>query len=255
MFQPAARFGLGLLLMTSAAHQSYAEKAAAGRQVEQALELEEGSVKQVPYLLYLPRGYGQEQGKKWPLVLFLHGRGESYGPLSLVTKWGLPKMVKEGHNLPCILVSPQCPGDNSWNQPGQQEALIKLLDSIGSTCAVDSNRVYLTGLSMGGYGAWRLAADHPERFAAVVPICGGGRTEDAERLKDIPIWGWHGEQDRTVDFQHSKEMVAAIRKAGGQKIKFTTLEGIGHNSWSTAYATPELYRWMNQQTLASGSKE
>ena len=87
MFQPAARFGLGLLLMTSAAHQSYAEKAAAGRQVEQALELEEGSVKQVPYLLYLPQGYGQEQGKIWPLVLFLHGRGESYGPLSLVTKW------------------------------------------------------------------------------------------------------------------------------------------------------------------------
>ena len=255
MFQPAARFGLGLLLMTSAAHQSYAEKAAAGRQVEQALELEEGSVKQVPYLLYLPQGYGQEQGKKWPLVLFLHGRGESYGPLSLVTKWGLPKMVKEGHDLPYILVSPQCPGDNSWNQPGQQGALIKLLDSIGSTCAVDSNRVYLTGLSMGGYGSWRLAADHPGRFAAVVPICGGGRTEDAERLKDIPIWVWHGDQDRAVDFQHSKEMVAAIRKAGGQKIKFTTLEGIGHNSWSAAYATPELYRWLSQQALASGSKE
>ena len=91
MFQPATRFGLGLLLVTSTAQQSYAENPAAGRQVEQALELEEGSVKQVPYLLYLPQGYGQEQGKKWPLVLFLHGRGESYGPLSLVTKWGLPK--------------------------------------------------------------------------------------------------------------------------------------------------------------------
>ena len=256
MFQPATCLGFGLLLLLApTANHSFAENPAPGKQVARALELEEGSVKQVPYLLYLPKGYGDDQSKKWPLVLFLHGRGESYGPLSLVTKWGLPKMVEEGRDLPCILVSPQCPGDDSWNRPGQQGALLKLLDSIEKKYAVDSNRVYLTGLSMGGYGAWRLAADHSDRFAAVVPICGGGRTEDAERLKDIPIWVWHGDQDRAVDFQHSKEMVAAIRKAGGQKIKFTTLEGIGHNSWSAAYATPELYRWMNQQTLASRSRE
>ena len=257
MFQPATRlgFGFGLLLLTSTTDHSFAENPAAAKQVNQVLELDDGPVKKVPYLLYLPKDYGHDEGRKWPLVLFLHGRGESYGPLNLVAKWGLPKMVKDGHDLPYILVSPQCPGDDSWSRAGQQGALLKLLDFIGSKYAVDINRVYLTGLSMGGYGAWRLAADCPERFAAVVPICGGGRTEDAERLKDIPIWVWHGDQDRAVDFHRSRDMVAAIRKAGGQKIKFTTLEGVGHNSWSAAYATPELYRWMDQQALPPGSQE
>lgn len=100
---------------------------------------------------------------------------------------------------------------------------------------------------MGGYGSWRFAADHPERFAAVIPICGGGNPDDAERLKNLPIWVFHGDQDDAVPFERSVEMVEAIREAGGNAIRFTSLEHIGHNSWSPAYATPELYSWLDRQ--------
>jgi predicted peptidase len=104
---------------------------------------------------------------------------------------------------------------------------------------------------MGGYGSWRLAADHAERFAAVVPICGAGNTADADKLKSLPIWVWHGTEDPAVPFQRSVEMVEAIKKAGSTTIRFTTLEGVGHNSWEAAYATPELYQWLDKQTASN----
>ena len=100
---------------------------------------------------------------------------------------------------------------------------------------------------MGGYGSWTMAARHPERFAAVAPVCGGGKPEDASKLTDVPIWAFHGDQDRAVPFSKSVEMVDAIKAAGGTKVRFTTLEHIGHNCWSAVYATPELYNWMKQQ--------
>lgn len=224
--------------------ESRAADPAPGVQVEQSLELEGGQT--VPYLLYLPEGY-EENSDQWPLMLFLHGRGESYGPLSLVAKWGPPRMAARGDKLPYILVSPQCPGEESWSQPKQQAAIVKLLDHITGKYRVDQDRVYLTGLSMGGYGSWRLAADHPERFAAVAPVCGAGNPEDAEKLKSLPIWVFHGDQDKAVPFSRSVEMVEAIKKAGGTTIRFTTLEHIGHNSWSATYATPELYGWFDKQ--------
>ena len=156
-------------------------------------------------------------------------------------------MVSEGHDFPFILVSPQCPGDDSWSKPSQQKRLSELLDSIVSNYRVDTDRVYLTGLSMGGYGSWRLAADQPDRFAAVVPVCGGGSPDDAEALKAIPIWVFHGDQDKAVPFQKSVEMVDAIKAVGGTSIRFTSLEHIGHNCWSATYASPELYDWMLKQ--------
>ena len=123
----------------------------------------------------------------------------------------------------------------------------RTLDKIASKYRVDQDRVYLTGLSLGGYGSWRLAADHPERFAAVAPICGGGNTEDAEKLKSLPIWVFHGDQDTAVPFRRSVDMVDAIKKAGGTKVRLTTMEHIGHNCWSAAYATPELVGWFGKQ--------
>jgi predicted peptidase len=215
-----------------------------GKQVEMRLDLDGG--KAVGYLLYLPDDYGEGE-KTWPLMLFLHGRGESDGPLSLVAKWGPPQMVARGESLPYILVSPQCPREESWREDGQQAAVVGLLDHVVKTFKVDANRIYLTGLSMGGYGSWRLAADHPQRFAAVAPICGGGNPDDAQKLKSLPIWAWHGTEDRAVPLERSVEMVDAIRAADGQKIRFTSLEGVGHNSWSAAYATPELYEWFDEQ--------
>ena len=122
------------------------------------------------------------------------------------------------------------------------------MDEITSTHVVNERKFYLTGLSMGGFGSWALSAKHPKKFAAVAPICGGGKVEFGEKIKDIPIWAWHGDEDGAVPFDKSVEMVDAIKKAGGTSIKFTTLEGIGHNCWSAAYATPQLYQWMLRQS-------
>lgn len=236
--------GLMVILIGMFTKISAEEMPQAGKQVEAAFQTSDGA--SVGYLMYLPKGYN-ESDAKLPMMLFLHGRGESYGPLSLVAKWGPPLMVSEGHDFPFILVSPQCPGDDSWSKPSQQKRLSELLDSIVSNYRVDTDRVYLTGLSMGGYGSWRLAADQPDRFAAVVPVCGGGSPDDAEALKAIPIWVFHGDQDKAVPFQKSVEMVDAIKAVGGTSIRFTSLEHIGHNCWSATYASPELYDWMLKQ--------
>lgn len=220
-----------------------AESPTPGKQVEQSLQVSDDEA--VPYLLYLPKDYDQSD-KAWPLMLFLHGRGESNGPLSLVAKWGPPRILARGDQMPYIVVSPQCPVRDRWAGERQQANLIKLLDHIAEKYRVDADRVYLTGLSLGGYGSWRLAADHPERFAAVAPICGRGDPADAQRLKELPIWAFHGDQDRAVPVSGSIEMAEAIRQAGGEQIRLTILEHIGHNSWSAAYATPELYQWFDE---------
>lgn len=239
---------LPLMFAALAFSQAAGESLAPGKQVEQELKTSEG--KSIRYLLYLPKDYDSKE--KWPLMLFLHGRGESDGPLSIVKKWGPPRLIEHGENPPYIIVSPQCPPNpESWPKPAQQALLLALLDHINGSCKVDPDRVYLTGLSMGGYGSWRLAADHPERFAAVVPICGAGNPADAQKLKYLPIWVWHGTDDPAVPFQRSVEMVEAIKKAGSTTIRFTTLEGIGHNSWEAAYATPELYQWLDKQTISN----
>ncbi len=220
---------------------------AAGKQVEQVLKLGE---KSISFLLFLPKEYGATE-TKWPLMLFLHGRGESDGPLSLVKRWGPPRLVERGENFPFVLVSPQCPPrPESWGLPSQQELLVALLDHVAKEYKIHTDRVYLTGLSMGGFGTWRLAADHPERFAAAVPICGGGKPEDASNLKNLPLWVFHGTDDKSVPLQRSIDMVEAIKAAGNTSIRFTTLEHIGHNSWEAAYAAPELYQWLEKQSAS-----
>lgn len=234
-----------VILSAMAAVHAWGEDPAAGKQVEQVLKV--GENQSIPYLLFLPQAYDTN---KWPLMLFLHGRGESQGPLASVKKWGPPRRLEHGERLPYIVASPQCPPTESWAQPGQQALLVALLDHLVKEYHVDPDRIYLTGLSMGGFGSWRLAADHPERFAAVVPVCGGGKPEDASKLKDLPIWVWHGVDDPTVPFRRSEEMVEAIKKAGSTTIRFTGLEHIGHNSWEAAYASPDLYSWLEKQTLA-----
>lgn len=216
---------------------------APGKQVEMAFSTSDGAT--VQYLLYLPADY--DQTEQFPLMLFLHGRGESNGPLSLVAKWGPPAMVARGDEMPYIIVSPQCPQADNWSSDTQRKRLMELLESSVNALKVDNDRVYLTGLSMGGFGSWRLAAEHPDRFAAVVPICGGVSESHAEQLKEIPIWAFHGDRDAVVPIQRTSDIVDAIKQLGGTAVQFTTLEGVGHNSWSSAYATPDLYQWMNQQ--------
>ncbi|MCP4848351.1 MAG: prolyl oligopeptidase family serine peptidase [Verrucomicrobiaceae bacterium] len=215
-----------------------------GSQVEQSFKLASGT--SVPYLLYLPKKFDAKSTEKWPVILFLHGRGESRGPLSIVAKWGPPRMAARGDNLPYIIISPQCPADQRWTSAGQLQAVLDLLAHISKSFPVDSQRIYLTGLSMGGYGSWKLAAEHGKLFAAVAPICGAGDPKDAMKLKSVPVWAFHGTEDRAVPYQRSLEIVEAIQKSGGKKVRFTTLKHVGHNSWSAAYATPELFEWFNK---------
>lgn len=192
------------------------------------------------YLLFLPQGYEQSK-KKWPLMLFLHGSGESGHDLAKVKAHGPPKIVETKPDFPFILVSPQSPG-RGWNP----ETLNGLLDEIIRTYRVDADRVYLTGLSMGGFGSWELAAAHPEKFAAVAPICGGGNPQDASKLAKLPIWVFHGAKDPVVPIQRSKDMVEAL-KAAGSNVKFTIYPEAQHDSWTETYNNPEFYQWLSEQ--------
>ena len=189
------------------------------------------------YWLFLPKGYGQSK-KRWPLMLFLHGAGERGKDLQRVKTHGPPKIVDAKPDFPFILVSPQCPENTWWSA----ETLTALLDEIIRTYAVDEDRVYLTGLSMGGFGTWVLASEHPERFAAIAPICGGGLRIFAFLLKDVPVWAFHGAKDDVVPLDESERMVKAVKKHGGEG-KLTVYPKAGHDSWTKTYANPALYRW------------
>ena len=236
---------LCLSLVCISSPWAHADEPATGKQVEQKLDLGDGQ--SIEFLLYLPEDYDPD--KKFPFMLFLHGRGESNGPLAIVKKWGPPRIVDEGKSMPYIIASPQCPRTSFWSQAGEQEKLVKLLEHLEKSYPIDAGRIYLTGLSMGGFGSWTLAATHPDKFAAVVPICGRGNVADAEKLKTVPIWAWHGLSDNVVKPAGTEDMVNAIREAGGTSIRYTSLEEIGHNSWSSAYGTPDLYTWLNKHSL------
>ncbi|MCU0915511.1 MAG: prolyl oligopeptidase family serine peptidase [Planctomycetes bacterium] len=193
------------------------------------------------YLLYLPKGYGEKKDQKWPLLLFLHGAGERGDDVNLVKKHGPPKLIDQGREFPFLVVSPQCPANSWW--PEQVEALAALLDEVQSKYAVDADRVYLTGLSMGGFGTWALACRQPERFAAIVPICGGGDRYRVSRVKNVPTWVFHGAKDLTVPLQASTDMVEALKKAGGN-VQFTVYPEAQHDSWTETYNNPKLYEWL-----------
>ena len=216
----------------------------------------------VRYLLYVPPEYQADpmdvksgDGHGWPLVLFLHGAGERGSDLKQVEMHGPPKLVAQGKKFPFILVSPQCPKDGWWEPTGLQQ----LLDRTEKQLKVDPDRVYLTGLSMGGYGTWDLARRDPKRFAAIAPVCGGSAPELvflSPGLKTLPVWAFHGDQDKTVPAQRSIEMIDALRKAGNPDVKLTIYPGVGHASWVQAYDDPEFYRWLlsHKRQVSSDAK-
>lgn len=195
----------------------------------------------VDYLLFLPADYGKDN-RDWPLVLFLHGAGERGDNVQMVKKEGLPKLLAGGKQFPFIVVAPQCPLDESWDK----DALIALLDDVTARYRVDRDRICVTGLSMGGYGTWALAAACPDRFAAIVPICGGGSVRTAPSISHVPAWVFHGARDNAVPLQESEDMVIGLRQYGS-KVKFTIYPDASHDCWSATYAMPELYDWMLQQ--------
>ncbi len=199
---------------------------------------------ELDYLLYLPEDYAKSR-KKWPLILFLHGAGERGDKVQLVAKHGPPKLVAEGKALPLIIVSPQCPQWEWWPNAMQIAALDGLLKEIVANYRVDKDRLYLTGLSMGGFGSWKLATECPTRFAAVAPICGKGDPTKAKLIKDLPIWVFHGAKDPVVPLANSKDMVDALKQCGSD-VKFTIYPEAQHDSWTATYANPELYDWFLQ---------
>ena len=194
------------------------------------------------FLVVKPVGY--DQSKNYPLLIFLHGMGEQGEDIKLLRVHGPYETVKK-LGLELIIVAPQSPIDERWDI----DMLSAFVDNVLENYPVDRNRVYLTGLSMGGEGAWRLAVRRPHTFAALVPICGFGMPRRAEKISHMPIWAFHGEKDPVVPLQLTTGMIKALEAAGG-KPKVTIYPGVGHNSWEPAYNDPELYSWMMEQTLA-----
>jgi len=221
--------------------------------------LDESGTEEMQYLIFLPKGYHADAEKEWPLLLFLHGAGERGDDINLVTVHGPPKRIaKEPEELrgaarplpfaetcPFIVVSPQCAKDRYWS-PAQ---LHLLLDKIEAGYKIDKKRIYVTGISMGGFGTWMLTADRPERFAAVAPICGGFDTTQAEKFVNVPLWAFHGDADSVVNVRLSRDMVKAIEEAGGKKAKLTVYPGVNHVSWTQTYENPELYDWFLSHSL------
>lgn len=224
---------IGLLVLS-------ANRAVAGDAQQKACELGRNVKVTMKYLLYLPKDYGPKDS--WPLMLFLHGAGERGANLELVKKHGPPKLVEAGKELPFIVVSPQCP-QGRWWEPME---LATLLDEIVEKHKVDKDRIYVTGLSMGGFGTWTLAAYQPKRFAAIVPICGGGEPFATMLLAHVPAWVFHGAKDPVVPLERSQKMVDAMKKFGGN-VKLTVYPEAGHDSWTETYANPQLYEWLLQQ--------
>ncbi|MBX7135235.1 MAG: alpha/beta hydrolase [Fimbriimonadaceae bacterium] len=190
------------------------------------------------YLLTLPETYAKSK-ERFPLVLFLHGAGERGSDLEKVKVHGPTKEVANGRKFPFILVAPQCPEDQFWDV----DALVGLLDEMEEKYRVDKDRIYVTGLSMGGYGTWNLACTIPDRIAAIAPICGGGQWVAAKRLIGIPIWAIHGDSDAVVPPINSEKMVEAVKAAGGD-VRYTLVKGGGHDVWTEPYAGTELYDWL-----------
>ncbi len=194
--------------------------------------------KEVKYLLYLPDGYDSDKGERWPLLVFLHGAGERGDDLELVKIHGPPKLIEGGKKMPFIVASPQL-ALGEWWSPDMVAWLTKELIGI---LRVDPERVYLTGLSMGGYGTWETAAKYPELFAAIAPICGRGDPSTAWKLRHIPTWIFHGAKDSVVPIKHSEDMNKALKQYSN--VKYTVYPEADHDSWTETYMNEEFYGWL-----------
>jgi predicted peptidase len=193
-------------------------------------------------------GPALDGAKTYPLVIFLHGRG-SGGKDNEKQLGSSAKSFSDKDNYskrPCIILVPQCPDDKIGWLGTTQDDLIKLIKLAAKTLPVDSTRIYLTGLSMGGFGTWFALAREPELFAAAVPVCGGGDPGKAQAISNIPIWAFHGAADDVVAPSFSQKMVAALKKVNG-KVKYTELPGVKHNAWDTVYADQTVHEWLFNQ--------
>ncbi|MGS0560305.1 carboxylesterase family protein [Microbacterium aurugineum] len=193
------------------------------------------------YLLHLPDDYDADPEKRWPLVLFLHGSGERGSDVELAAVHGPPSLADAGQEFPFVLVTPQCGESSQW--VAELSTLSVLLDEVVAAHRIDASRISVTGLSMGGFGAWSLAVRYPDRFASIAPICGGLWMQSAAPLRDVPVWAFHGDADDVVPFSATEQIVNELRALGADA-RFTRYAGVGHDSWTETYENPELYDWL-----------
>jgi predicted peptidase len=207
-------------------------------------------------------------------VLFFHGSGERGKDNKKQLVHGVERFARPDSRsrYPCFVLAPQCPTDLDkqpimWN--GERERMhslkltpevaiplrtaLELLNMIEDNYPIDPDRIYITGISMGGFAVWEALMRHPERFAAAIPVCGGGDVSHADRIKNVPVWAFHGADDPVVPVECSRSMIKIIKNAGGQAL-YTEYPGVGHNSWDRAYAEPEFLSWLFSQKRA-GPKE
>lgn len=207
--------------------------------------------RQLRYLLHIPEQVSESPGEQWPAILFLHGFAESGDDLTLVLNQGLPQLVSADPHFPFYVIAPQCPHHTWW--PELEDEIGALIDACLDSHPIDRKRLYLTGISMGGYGAWYYGVAWPERFAAIVPICGGGywfhgfpaRVRD---LKDVPVWAFHGALDDVVPVIESAQLVSELRKHH-ENARLTIYPDAGHDAWTPTYRNPQLYEWLLSHRL------
>jgi predicted peptidase len=220
----------------------------------------ENGGKKLPYRLLKPENYDSK--KSYPLVVFLHGAGERGDDNSKQLVHGVAEFVtpENRKRYPCFLLAPQCPNGKRWvevdwgaashtmpKEPSESmQLLLELIPSLQKEYSIDPKRLYVTGLSMGGFGAWDLVARKPEWFAAAVPICGGADEATAKPIARLPVWVFHGDKDSAVKPMRSRNMVEALKKAGGEP-KFTEYAGVGHDSWTRTYKDAEMLKWLFAQ--------
>jgi predicted peptidase len=209
------------------------------------------------YRLLKPKDYDAKQ--KYPLVVFLHGAGERGDDNSKQLVHGMKDFSSDENRTkyPAFVLAPQCPNNQKWVDvdwsseksdmpPKPAESLrltIELIAALQKEFSLDASRVYITGLSMGGYGSWDALQRYPQLFAAGAPICGGGDPTQAVKFKEVPVWAFHGDADTAVKVNRSREMIAAL-EAAGAKPKYTEYKGVGHDSWSASYKNPEFHAWL-----------
>ncbi|MDT0608456.1 dienelactone hydrolase family protein [Croceitalea rosinachiae] len=207
-------------------------------------ELQTVTKENLQYYLYYPRDYDNKEETNFGLLLFLHGGGESGAELEEIKKNGPPKLLVQGKEFPFLVLAPQNPHKRKW---WNIHAVNQLLDEIIATNRVDPNRVYLTGLSRGGSAAWDLAVQYPKKWAALAVVCGMAPVPYAHWIdRELPIWVFHGDKDPIISVEESDKMVAKLKEMS-YKVKYTRYKGVGHNSWTRAYTTDDLYEWMENQ--------
>ncbi len=189
------------------------------------------------YLEYLPKGYDPKGNTSWPLILFLHGAGERGSDLEILKGVGLPPAL-ERNPVPFIVITPQIPERETWGVSD----LASFMDYLAGKYRIDERRQYLTGISMGGFATWYFAAHRPDLFAAIAPICGGGNSAQAKKLVHVPVWAFHGADDKVVSPDNSRRMVRELERLGGN-VLYTEYPDTGHDSWTRTYGNPALYRW------------